>query len=94
MFFNIKGNTGSVTNNGKQQFNTGIKIRLTFNYFLNPKITIMPGGSKSGSQGGGRSNSGGKSQKGLASASKQTREEVSKKGGEASRGGGRSSSGR
>jgi hypothetical protein len=53
----------------------------------------MPRGSKGGSQGGGRSNSGGKPQKGLASASKTTREEVSRKGGEASRGGGRGSSG-
>jgi hypothetical protein len=56
-----------------------------------PKISIMPRGSKSGSQGGGRSNNGGKSQRGLASASKQTREEVARKGGEASHGGGRNS---
>lgn len=42
------------------------------------------------SQGSGRGNSGGKSERGLASASKQTREEVSRKGGEASHGGGRS----
>lgn len=53
----------------------------------------MPRDSKSGSQGGSRSNSGGKSQRGLASASKQTREEVAKKDGEASHGGGRKSSG-
>ena len=37
----------------------------------------------------GREGSGGNSKKGLASADKQTREEVSRKGGEASRGGGR-----
>jgi len=53
----------------------------------------MPRGSRSGnSSSGSRSNSG-KPQRGLASASKQTREEVARKGGEASHGGGRKSSG-
>jgi hypothetical protein len=52
----------------------------------------MPRDSKGCSNTGGRSNSG-KSKRGLASASKQTREEDSRKGGEASHGGGRKSSG-
>lgn len=52
----------------------------------------MPGGSKAASKAVAAAKWK-KSQQGLASASKQTREEVSRKGGEASRGGGRTGSG-
>jgi hypothetical protein len=56
-------------------------------YSLTQKLPIMAESSK----GRGGSRGGNQSEKGLASASEKTKKEVAKKGGEASRGGGRSS---
>jgi len=68
-------------------------VSLFFNYKNNP---VMPENQKGkGNQGGNRGNSGGrgKSERGLASADKETRERVSREGGKASGGGGRDNEG-
>jgi hypothetical protein len=54
----------------------------------NQKGRENQGGNNRGNQGGG-----GKSERGLASADKETRERVAREGGKASSGGGRSSEG-
>ena len=54
----------------------------------------MPENQKGrGNQGGSRGNSGSNSEKGLASADKETRERVAREGGKASGGGGRGNEG-
>jgi hypothetical protein len=63
-----------------------------YHLFYHLKIFVMPDKQKgrSGNE-NSRGNQGGKSNRGLASASEATKKEVAKKGGEASKGGGRKS---
>jgi hypothetical protein len=63
-------------------------------FFFHYKPLIMAENQKErGNQGSSRDNQSGKSQRGLASADKETRERVAREGGTASHGGGRQSTG-